>query len=221
MGRTYQVKDPGGKVISIHGDLGGFLSRWATMFPRYVNRVLRHAAYKTQMRMKAELLAAVPGGERIPDITWVQRVRALDYYRKYNKPGRLTATGLAYNMNGGEWPIGGKLAQAIGYEMRNMAIEGKGEAHVGWLSWSAAALGRVFQEETRTPVTPTLRRLYAAAGIPLKPTKTVIVKPARPIVEPFYRNRRGWIAKVMETRFRRYIEADAAFAAKRFATRVI
>ena len=105
--------------------------------------------------------------------------------------------------------------------MRNAAIEGHGEAHVGWLSWSSAALGRVFQEETRTPVTPTLRRLYAAAGIPLRPAKTVIVKPARPVIEPFYRNRGGWMAKVMETRFRHYLEADAAFSAKRFASRVI
>jgi len=218
--RTYQVRNiDDGASVSIQGDLGGYLARWSTMFPRYVNRVIRHAAYKTQWLLKHELLAHAPGGEELAPLSWIQRVRAFDYYRKYGRPGSLKASGLAFGMNGGEWPLGGKLTQAIGYQTFDMDNPAKGSALVGWLSWSAAALGVIFQKETRATVTPETRRMYAAAGVPLSPSRAVIIKPARPVIEPFRRNRRRWIMDVIEKRFFYYMELDAARTAAQCARR--
>ena len=215
--RIYEVRNIDDSAsVSIQGDLVSYMARWATMFPRYVNRVVRHAAYMTQRRMKAEMLEGAPGGEPLAPLSWIQRVRALDYYRKYGRPGTLE-----YGREGGEWPVGGRLARAFGYQMYNREIQGAGFARVGWLSWSVAALGVIFQQETARAVTPELRRLFSAAGVPLSPGKTALVKPARPVIAPFLRHRGGWIRKVMEDRFFQYMRADAERAARQLASKTI
>jgi len=228
---------------SVAGDVGGFLRSFARDCPAEMSRVIRHAAYQAHLRLKAELIAGAPGGHRLPDITPVQKRRALEDLRhkvyrgrwrgavwKYERDaaGRLVrrnaaprgpygyaGRGLAYGMNGGDWPLGGRLAQMLRYEHRKGSLT----ALVGWFNKSGKNHARtafLWQKGQRTVVTPKMRRLFALAGHPLSRNKTVIAQPERPAVSLFAQGRRQWLGAVMFSRARNLLNGLAARKARQF-----
>lgn len=197
-----------GTVIDIKGDAGGFLRRFANMYPDFMDRSIRHAAYLTQNRLKAELLARVPGGVEFPPISKVQRFRLLGKVSKKTgkrRLGPIKAHGLAYNMNGGDWPPGGKLAQTIKY----IHVKGSMRADIGWLSKGTVGYGRRFQQGEKQFITPRMRRLFAAAGIFIKKDKKFLIQPPRPVFRPFFKNRKTWIQNRIVERMRYYVNGEA------------
>ena len=231
--RSYTVYEGGGTVVQMFGDAGGFFRRMAILYPDYMDKSIRHGGYMAQNRLKVEFLQHAPGGKKFPDISPVQRYRALDAFKKRrNRYGkvmpdgskRLTnfgqraflsrGKGLAWGMSGTTWPAGGKLAQAIGYEHTRKSMR----ADVGWLSKSAARIGAKFQEGDRTTVTKKVRGLFFAAGIRLS-GKQVIENPPRPVMLPFFQNRSKWILDEVTKRLGTYINKDAAKETERFVRR--
>ncbi len=224
--RIYRVYGEGQTVIQVKGDAAAFFQMVSQKYPQAMRSALRHGAYMAQMRLKKEFLQHAPGGEAIKPLSDIQKWRSLDAFKKrrntYGRAGsdgvkRLKkknraylsyAHGLAWGMSGGKWPVGGKLAQASGYQQKTNTMH----ASVGWLSKSAARSGAFFQKGQKQRVTKKMRGLFAAAGIILSRGKDTIEQPARPVIEPFFRNRQKWIintvANYMHTKIRK--EADKA-----------
>jgi hypothetical protein len=231
--RSYTVYEGGGTVVQMFGDAGGFFRRMAILYPDYMDRSIRHGGYMAQNRLKIEFLQHAPGGKKFPDISPVQRYRALDAFKKRrNRYGKLQpdgskrltnfgqraflsrGKGLAWGMSGTTWPAGGKLAQAIGYKHERKSMR----ADVGWLSKSAARIGARFQEGDKTQVTKKVRGLFFAAGIRLSGKQT-IVNPPRPVMLPFFQNRSRWILDQVTKRLGQYVSKDAAKETERFVRR--
>lgn len=231
--RSYTVYEGGGTVVQMFGDSGGFFRRMAILYPDYMDRSIRHGGYMAQNRLKIEFLQHAPGGKKFPDISPVQRYRALDAFKKRrNRYGKLQpdgskrltnfgqraflsrGKGLAWGMSGTTWPAGGKLAQAIGYKHERKSMR----ADVGWLSKSAARIGAKFQEGDRTTVTKKVRGLFFVAGIRLSGKQT-IVNPPRPVMLPFFQNRSRWILDQVTKRLGQYVSKDAAKETERFVRR--
>jgi len=231
--RSYTVYEGGGTVVQMFGDAGGFFRRMAILYPDYMDRSIRHGGYMAQNRLKIEFLQHAPGGKKFPDISPVQRYRALDAFKKRrNRYGKLQpdgskrltnfgqraflsrGKGLAWGMSGTTWPAGGKLAQAIGYKHERKSMR----ADVGWLSKSAARIGAKFQEGDKTQVTKKVRGLFFAAGIRLS-GKSEIVNPPRPVMLPFFQNRSRWILDQVTKRLGQYVSKDAAKETERFVRR--
>jgi hypothetical protein len=231
--RSYTVYEGGGTVVQMFGDAGGFFRRMAILYPDYMDKSIRHGGYMAQNRLKVEFLQHAPRGNKFPDISPVQRYRALDAFKKRrNRYGKLQSDGskrltnfgqraflsrgkgLAWGMSGTTWPAGGKLAQAIGYEHTRKSMR----ADVGWLSKSAARIGAKFQEGDRTTVTKKVRGLFFAAGIRLSGKQT-IVNPPRPVILPFFQNRSRWILDQVTKRLDQYISKDAARETEKYVRR--
>ncbi len=224
MARDYTVHGTGSTVLEVKGNPSSFFSRMAFIYPDYMSRSIRHVAFEAQRRLKLEFLAHAPGGQRIEPITPVQKYRVLDAFKKHSsRYGRAGADGrkrlknagtksylskgrgLAWGMGGGKWPIGGKLAQTIGYQMK----PGTMHASVGWLSKSAARMGANFQRGEKQKITPKMRGLFWAAGVKLS-GKEIISQPARPVIEPFFNNRSGWMLTLLLNRMKHHIDGAAA-----------
>ena len=202
------------RVLEVHGDVGFFLRRWADMYPDFMDRSIRHVAWRTQMQMKMEMLAERPGGVKFPSLSRVQRYRLLGEKRGGRRVfGPIPAHGLAYNMNWGDWPPGGRIAQSIRYSWR----KGTMRAEIGWLSAKSQKLGVLFQAGQKTRVTPKMRRLFAAAGLVLSKGKSEIEQPPRPVVAPFYQHRKNWMTQLLVERMRHHINGEAAATVKRVA----
>lgn len=215
-------------VVEFQGDMVGFFKACAVLYPTETSRAIRHTAWRTMMQMKTEFLAEVPGGRHVPTMSFIQKRRVIDAFKKYG-PGPnhsvrfLRAKGLAYGMSGGyTWPMGGKLAQAIKYRMGPGRIgEPPLTASIGWLDKAAARTGALFSRGQKTVVTPRMRGLFSRAGIVLSPSKRVIVQPPRPIMRYFYEGRRQWMAQILMERLRRNINPSAASTAAKFSRQII
>lgn len=197
-----------------------FWRQMSAAFPNEMRRALRHAAYMTSMRMKAEMLQLVPGGRRIKDITSIQKWRVLDAYKnKYalaKKNGTLNSflakkgkvaylsrgKGLAYGMGGTNWPIGGKLAQSIKYYCSKRGLY----CMVGWLDKSSRRIGMMWEAGQRTRVTNRIRKMFAAAGIILNSHKTELYQPPRPVFKYFFDGRKDWMSGTLRRRFFRNVD---------------
>ena len=238
MARTYKVHyEGGGTTVDLMGDPTGWFKRMAVLVPDYMDRSIRHAAYEAQTLLKIEFLQHAPGGKRFPDISILQRHRTLDAFKRHrhryarpNEKGEkrfkyLARTrrahisrgrGLAWGMSGTQWPAGGKLAQAMGYEHKR----GSMRADIGWLSKSAARMGAKFQRGDRTKITKKMRGLFWAAGL-LLGKKDEIVQPARPVMLPFFKNRSGWILNKVEKRLIHHLAKDGKKETVKFAKKII
>jgi len=75
----------------------------------------------------------------------------------------------------------GKLANAVGYDK---ARASDGIVTVGWLSASAVDIGTKQEDGFFNTVTQSMRKAFAAAGIPLAETRDVIQVIARPTYKP-------------------------------------
>jgi hypothetical protein len=235
--RKYTVYEAGGTTVDIVGDAGGWFRRMAVLVPDYMDRSIRHGAYQAQTLLKIEFLQHAPGGKKFPDISNIQKYRAIDAFKRhrsrYARPnaqgekrfknlartrrGHLSrGRGLAWGMSGTQWPAGGKLAQAMGYEHKR----GSMRADIGWLSKSAARLGAKFQRGDRTKITKKMRGLYWAAGI-LLGKKNEIVQPARPVMLPFFKNRSGWILFQIEKRLQYHMDKDIERETIKYAKRAV
>jgi len=145
-------------------------------------------------------------------------IRRYSYWRRgrhTNLPFYMNAfiskgRGLAYRMNGTNWPIGGKLAQLITYRHRKGSLT----ATVGWDRFTkgvaAARMAMLWQKGQTRIVTPDMRRFFALAGVLLSKHKTHIIQPARPVIRYFFEGRKKWMAKMMWEKMHEKVNEAAA-----------
>lgn len=149
--------------------------------PDYIRKALKSAAWMAQKEIKTGIKSGAPGGQPYAP-TMPADLRKRIEHRK----GRV------------RYPVLGKLVRAVGYQYSkaDQAVQ------VGWLSKSAVSIGTKQEKGFERPVTAAMRRLYAAVGVPLSESKTVLNVPARPTFAPSF--------KVLEPKFVPYIEGKIA-----------
>lgn len=129
---------------------------------------LKSTGWKVSSEIKKGIKSNAPGGKAYAPLSLNgQKRKALE----------LITGGKIRN----RYTIMGQLRQAIGYEGKKAST---GVVPVGWLSSSAPYLGKKLQAGFETPVTPQLRRLYAAAGLKINKRKKFLKTPARPTLDP-------------------------------------
>lgn len=63
------------------------------------------------------------------------------------------------------------------------------------------ALAKIHEQGKRIRVTPQMRKMAAAKGLPLKKSTKFLQIPARPVIAPFWQKIKGQIPKYIERRF--------------------
>ena len=85
------------------------------------------------------------------------------------------------------------------YSVLNFALPNR-----GWLSKSAARYGAKLQAGFETPITPTMRRMFFAAGVGLVKTGS-ITTPARPLMSPVFQQIQDQIPGRIESKIADYL----------------
>lgn len=136
--------------------------------PKWIASSLKSAGWKVSREIKKGMRSRAPGGQPYAPAHLTNKQRAAlekvlgGKVKRYYRPM-------------------GNLINAIGYDKTNAAA---GVVTVGWLSKSSVYLGSKQQEGFQTPVTPAVRRAFAAAGIKLSVQKKELEAPSRPTFSP-------------------------------------
>ncbi len=201
-GRTYNFYG-NGTAIRINDNAGPYLRHLANTLPNEFNRALRHVGWWSREELQQAVYQGGPRGHRWPPLSGVHQQRQLQDLKskRYREPAT--------------HPFG-RLVRAIGYKHEKNLMK----VRVGWLSRSAAEAASKVQSGQTIRVTPKMRRFFWAAGVPL--TSDYINIPARELMEPFFRNRRGDIHERIERRVGYYLRKQekkfsAGSALKRFS----
>ncbi|MBQ6471063.1 MAG: hypothetical protein IJJ33_03690 [Victivallales bacterium] len=107
--------------------------------------------------------------------------------------------------NGGDWPLGGKLAQMLRYKWRL----GQLRASFGWYKDNKVSRTAFLWEKGQTTiVTPRMRRLFRAAGHPISASKTRIIQPNRPVIWWFFTSYSDWMRQLIIDRLWHYVNTN-------------
>ena len=174
-------------TVEIDDSFSPFIQMIIRNKPKWVADALKSAGWKSSTRMKKEIRSGAPGGRKYARLSLTgEKRRRLETV----SGGRVK----------GKYTIMGDLSKAIGYEGR-LAVTGV--VPTGWLSSSAPYLGRKLQSGFETPVTPEIRRLYAAAGLKIGKKKKFLKTPARPTLDPMH----SLIQRIAQEQFAAKIES--------------
>lgn len=149
-----------------------WLARIAEENPKYCRWALKSTGWMMQREIKKGIKAKAPGGRSYTPGMAAKRRRALDQ-------GMGRQTFRTYR------PMG-QLLQATGYDKGGIQQDGSGSVVVGWLSESAQWLGERQEEGFTQTITPKMRRMFWAAGIPLAKDTQEIKIPERRTYDPMY-----------------------------------
>lgn len=135
--------------------------------PDWVRKATKSTLWYAQQQIKTGIKSESPGGSRYAErMSADKRHDIEDTSRRGGKRKRRRAG------------ILGNLLNAVGYTY-------KGDRGViGWLSNSAVRLGTWHEKSVQETITPKMRRLFFAAGVPLKSSTTRIQLPKRPTYDP-------------------------------------
>jgi hypothetical protein len=105
-----------------------------------------------------------------------------------------------------------KLAGAVRYEYdKDLEAVSIGFIRDRGVSDRMLSLARLHAKGEKTKITPRMRKMLFAMGVPIKKTTTTLETPARPVIEPVFRMEKDNIPKNIEKKFlaaiRRYMEA--------------
>lgn len=105
-----------------------------------------------------------------------------------------------------------KLAGAVRYDYdANDQMVSIGFIQSGGVSQSMIKLAGMHAKGFSTRVTPKMRKMLFALGFPVKASTTSLESPARPVIEPIFRQEKGDIMRNIEEEFMasilRYMEA--------------
>lgn len=156
----------------------------------YCRWALKSTGWMVQREIKKGIRSEAPGGRTYVGGMVAKRRRAIDEllgrksFRTYK-------------------PLG-KLLQAVGYDKRDIGKDGSGRVIIGWLSDSAQWLGEMQEEGVSLAITPKMRRMFWAAGIPLAQATNEVKIPARPTYDPMYQVLEPVIPKYFEQKIYEY-----------------
>jgi hypothetical protein len=167
-----------------------FLRRVASELPRETRKAIKSSGWWLQQDLKRGIAAGAPGGQQY------ERFSQLPSRLRTRKRKRKRVWG---ERNTRKKPLG-RLGAAVRYKFYSDSIR----AVVGWISPGAKRLGTLQEQGKNTTVTPRMRKMFAAAGIPLG-RKAEIRIPRRPTIEPEYRAKAPEIPRYVETKILEYI----------------
>jgi hypothetical protein len=180
--------------ITIDDEIGPKLRQMMRENPSIASRALRHTGWFIQKDMK-QAMTTGRGTER-------QSLLSKRVERRFRSRVTDKATLKKHIRHPLRW-MGSRLskhrrmARAIGYEMRS----DKSVLRVGWLSKSSVKWAKEYQDGKTLPVTPKMRKHFAAIGIPLRKGRTVIrTKPDR-FIPNWFRTNNAKLVKVFSDRF--------------------
>jgi len=153
--------------IRYQDELTPFLNRVIEEKPQWIGSALKSAGYWAQQEIKKGIRSGSPGGSQYSPLIPVWIRKALD-------------AAMNHEIKRNYKPMG-KLANAVGYDK---ARASDGIVTVGWLSASAVDIGTKQEDGFFNTVTQSMRKAFAAAGIPLAETRDVIQVIARPTYKP-------------------------------------
>lgn len=111
----------------------------------------------------------------------------------------------------GQTAMGGRLVNAIRYKRTGPLRVEMGAVTPRTAMYLAAVQGAqrgvpgAFRYRGRQPITPAMRRMFWAAGIPLRKGKTVLEQPKRPLVYPVFRAEEAHFLPYIERKIAEYL----------------
>jgi hypothetical protein len=161
--------------------------KWAREeFPGLTARALKSVGWMMQKRVKEGIRSGAPGGRT---------------YAAFMNRGRRRKLGKTVS----RIPFG-KLVRAVGYQYRAE----ERAVYVGWLSASSAALGYKLQAGFTGRVTPKMRRLFFYRGLGMAKNATIDI-PARPTIDPMFRELEPEIPKYIENKLWEYLQSGKGY----------
>ncbi len=160
--------------------------------PKWIASALKSAAYYSQKAIKEGIRSEAPGGQAYAP-------HVLDDWHRAKLERALTG------WNEKKYPIMGKLRQAVGYD-KSHADEGV--VTVGWLSHSAAYLGRRQQAGYATPMTDRMRKAFFAAGLHPSSSKLMITTQPRQTFAPMAPRVQEVASAVMQRKIISYVNGS-------------
>jgi len=156
--------------VPVHVEITDSASPWlewaAKEFPKFTASALKSTGWMMQKEIKKGITSKAPGGKAyLPTMPAKKRKLFEQAFGRVAK---------------GQYPVMGKLKQAIGYEFNKKRME----VTVGWLSISAVQLGKKLEEGFRTPVSDRTRRALARVGIFARSDTWDV--PPRPTIGPMF-----------------------------------
>ena len=187
-GRSYQfVPDKsGGTLFRINDTAQPWLAMLARGFPTELTKALASIGFWIRGELKNAVNQGGPAGQNWPELSRVQTYRTLDDLKGSNR-------------NPATHPFS-TLGRAIGYRQVTQSMY----VAIGWLSKSAARYGAKLQAGFETPITPTMRRMFFAAGVGLVKTGS-ITTPARPLMSPVFQQIQDQIPGRIESKIADYL----------------
>lgn len=206
--------------VDIQDQATPYLRYLNATFPREMKSALKSLGWFLREKIKTGLETSQPGGRALPKLSLIQRIRLLDSIKtvkrrkrplKYAKgrggPGRYSRFYYmteARVMGGAtERPYGRKLARAVRYFYDDAGRS----VHIGWITPTASSYARALAPGKRgakhkwssggQTVTERMSKLFAAAGVYVKPGKTLRT-PARPVVGPIFDKYKSQIPDYLE-----------------------
>jgi hypothetical protein len=162
------------------------LALMISSMPDYAKRALRHSAYETQKAIKEGIKSKAPGGQKYAALMPARKRRALESVFDGNVKR--------------SYSIFGKLRQAIGFE----PLPGGGY-EIGWLSPSAAKIGRILENGMKRNLSEDSRRGFWAAGVGVG-SKHYVEIPARPTIGPLFKVMKPKYPGMIEERITGYLQ---------------
>lgn len=197
-------------------------------FPREMKSAMKSLGWFLRGKIVEGLQTSSPGGRRLAPLSLIQRVRLLDAVktikRRKKRADWARGTGargryshFAYytpaRVPGGatEKPYGRKMAKAVRYFYDDPAKS----VHIGWITPTASSFGRAlaagrrgakhqWENKGSQTVTARMSKLFAAAGIFVKPGKQ-LKTPARPVVDPIFQKYKGEIPRYLEDKVSKWL----------------
>ena len=175
-----------------------YLKQLAEQHPNWIASALKSAAFHAQKAIKEGIRSQAPGG-------------------KPYEPHRLndwSRAKLEYALTGHSrraYPIMGQLRQAVGYDSSRAA---SGVVTVGWLSHSAAYIGKKQQTGYTAPFTERMRKAFMAAGLHPSKHKTTVTITPRQTFAPMVPRVQAIALQTMEQRLLSYVQGNQSRSAK-------
>lgn len=184
-----------------------FLTRIYNNNPNWIDKATKSAGWWLRKEIKEGIREEAPGGDSYTPYSDVTKSGMLDAMRGRTKvkSGKRYRAPRRYHLNKEHKPMG-RLYSATRYRFYSDSHR----ALVGWINRSAERLGTMQEKGTKIKVTEKMRRFFFAAGFGMKKSTKYIKIPARPTIEPEYKENMDYIPQYMAKKIFSYMERDSS-----------
>jgi hypothetical protein len=166
--------------VTVHDNATQLLLDAVENFPEANDHALKGVGWYMQQEIKTGIKSGAPGGQPFPAQTMIN--------------ARLKSSAGKRRAKRGTGNQLGKLYSAVRYK-----FSAEGYVRIGWITSTAERLGTIQERGATFTITPKMRRMYHAAGVPLG-KKSSIVIPRRATIGPEYAENKSQIPREYEKR---------------------